>query len=232
MIPPDPQLPPLLAKGLFHASAAPGPVCVAMYRSPAAPDLQRQRQGPPGGGQRPGPLPWPRFRPLQLLLLPLLPMLLQRHLPAPCVWGLYGESRGRGGAAALQRLGSGHTWTVSPSQAFSAFFYAVDFLRTVMGLPVASLQQLGAAVVTVCNQTWSEVRPAPLFQGFVGWPLLPPGHSFVLQVEGPGPLQEPTAVRTILLARFGSGWALAGRPGARPQGAAETSLRPAPREGG
>lgn len=42
--------------------------------------------------------------------------------------------------------------------AFSAFFYAVDFLRTVMGLPVASLQQLGAAVVTVCNQTWSELQ--------------------------------------------------------------------------
>lgn len=97
MIPPDPQLPPLLAEGLFHASAAPGPVCVTVHRSPAAPDLQRQRQGPPGGGQRPGPLPRPRFGPLQLLLLPLLPMLLQRHLPAPCVWGLYGESSGRGG---------------------------------------------------------------------------------------------------------------------------------------
>lgn len=101
-------------------------------------------------------------------------MLLQRRLPAPCVWGLYGESRGRGGAAALQRLGSGHTWTVPPSQAFSAFFYTVDFLRTVMGLPVASLQQLEAAVATVCNQTWSEVRPAPLFQGFVGCPSCPP----------------------------------------------------------
>ncbi|XP_031306849.1 ectonucleoside triphosphate diphosphohydrolase 2 [Camelus dromedarius] len=41
--------------------------------------------------------------------------------------------------------------------AFSAFFYTVDFLRTVMGLPVATLQQLEAAVVTVCNQTWSEL---------------------------------------------------------------------------
>ncbi|MBV99015.1 Ectonucleoside triphosphate diphosphohydrolase 2, partial [Eschrichtius robustus] len=40
--------------------------------------------------------------------------------------------------------------------AFSAFFYTVDFLRTVMGLPVATLQQLEAAVVTICNQTWSE----------------------------------------------------------------------------
>ncbi|XP_040081530.1 ectonucleoside triphosphate diphosphohydrolase 2 isoform X2 [Oryx dammah] len=40
--------------------------------------------------------------------------------------------------------------------AFSAFFYTMDFLRTVMGLPVATLQQLDVAVVTVCNQTWSE----------------------------------------------------------------------------
>uniref|UniRef100_A0A8C2NXN0 apyrase n=1 Tax=Capra hircus TaxID=9925 RepID=A0A8C2NXN0_CAPHI len=42
--------------------------------------------------------------------------------------------------------------------AFSAFFYTMDFLRTVMGLPVATLQQLEVAVVTVCNQTWSELQ--------------------------------------------------------------------------
>ncbi|XP_070312350.1 ectonucleoside triphosphate diphosphohydrolase 2 isoform X3 [Odocoileus virginianus] len=42
--------------------------------------------------------------------------------------------------------------------AFSAFFYTVDFLRTVMGLPVATLQQLEAAVVTICSQTWSELQ--------------------------------------------------------------------------
>ncbi|XP_034520752.1 ectonucleoside triphosphate diphosphohydrolase 2 isoform X2 [Ailuropoda melanoleuca] len=41
---------------------------------------------------------------------------------------------------------------------FSAFFYTMDFLRTVMGLPVATLQQLEAAVATVCNQTWSELQ--------------------------------------------------------------------------
>ncbi|XP_021563510.1 ectonucleoside triphosphate diphosphohydrolase 2, partial [Carlito syrichta] len=40
--------------------------------------------------------------------------------------------------------------------AFSAFFYTVDFLRTVMELPVASLQQLEVAAVTVCSQTWAE----------------------------------------------------------------------------
>lgn len=49
----------------------------------------------------------------------------------------------------------------TPLQGFSAFFYTMDFLRTVMGLPVATLQQLEAAVATVCNQTWSEVRPPP-----------------------------------------------------------------------
>ncbi|XP_057581225.1 ectonucleoside triphosphate diphosphohydrolase 2 [Hippopotamus amphibius kiboko] len=42
--------------------------------------------------------------------------------------------------------------------AFSAFFYTVDFLRTAMGLPVETLEQLEAAVVTVCNQTWRELQ--------------------------------------------------------------------------
>ncbi|XP_014385164.1 PREDICTED: ectonucleoside triphosphate diphosphohydrolase 2, partial [Myotis brandtii] len=42
--------------------------------------------------------------------------------------------------------------------AFSAFFYTVDFLRTAMGLPVATLQQLEDAAVTVCSQTWSELQ--------------------------------------------------------------------------
>ncbi|CAO2598549.1 Ectonucleoside triphosphate diphosphohydrolase 2, partial [Lemmus lemmus] len=42
--------------------------------------------------------------------------------------------------------------------AFSAFFYTMDFLRTVMGLPVATLQQLEAATETVCNQTWAELQ--------------------------------------------------------------------------
>ncbi|XP_048202338.1 ectonucleoside triphosphate diphosphohydrolase 2 [Perognathus longimembris pacificus] len=42
--------------------------------------------------------------------------------------------------------------------AFSAFYYTVDFLQTVMGLPVATLQQLEAATITVCNQTWAELQ--------------------------------------------------------------------------
>lgn len=37
----------------------------------------------------------------------------------------------------------------------------MDFLRTVMGLSVATMQQLEVAVVTVCNQTWSEVNFLP-----------------------------------------------------------------------
>uniref|UniRef100_A0A2K5VH27 Ectonucleoside triphosphate diphosphohydrolase 2 n=1 Tax=Macaca fascicularis TaxID=9541 RepID=A0A2K5VH27_MACFA len=42
--------------------------------------------------------------------------------------------------------------------AFSAFFYTVNFLRTSMGLPVATLQQLEAAAVNVCNQTWAQLQ--------------------------------------------------------------------------
>lgn len=91
-------------------------------------------------------------------------------------------------------LGSGHGVTVPPSQAFSAFFYTVDFLRTVMGLPVATLQQLEAAVVTICNQTWSEVRPAPpssrAAQGAQPASVTRPDHSFALRVEGVLALSE------------------------------------------
>ncbi|XP_055988964.1 ectonucleoside triphosphate diphosphohydrolase 2 isoform X1 [Sorex fumeus] len=42
--------------------------------------------------------------------------------------------------------------------AFSAFFYTVDFLRTTMGLPVASLSQLEIAVRTLCSQSWDELQ--------------------------------------------------------------------------
>ncbi|XP_004640564.1 ectonucleoside triphosphate diphosphohydrolase 2 [Octodon degus] len=42
--------------------------------------------------------------------------------------------------------------------AFSAFYYTVDFLRTVMGLPTATLRQLDVAAVTTCNQTWTELQ--------------------------------------------------------------------------
>lgn len=55
--------------------------------------------------------------------------------------------------------------TAPPLQAFSAFYYTVDFLRTQMDLPVATLQQLEAAAMTICNQTWAEVRPTPSPQG-------------------------------------------------------------------
>ncbi|XP_019496267.1 PREDICTED: ectonucleoside triphosphate diphosphohydrolase 2-like isoform X2 [Hipposideros armiger] len=48
---------------------------------------------------------------------------------------------------------------------FSAFFYTVDFLRTVMGLPVTTIEQLEAAVVTLCNQAWSELQARAPDQG-------------------------------------------------------------------
>ncbi|XP_058380550.1 ectonucleoside triphosphate diphosphohydrolase 2 isoform X5 [Diceros bicornis minor] len=63
--------------------------------------------------------------------------------------------------------------------AFSAFFYTMDFLTTVMGLPVATLRQLEAAVVTICNQTWSEVAAALCSLG--GHPCCP------LEASHPGP---------------------------------------------
>ncbi|XP_058158742.1 ectonucleoside triphosphate diphosphohydrolase 2 [Dasypus novemcinctus] len=49
--------------------------------------------------------------------------------------------------------------------AFSAFFYTVDFLRTTMDLPVTTLQQLEAATVTVCNQTWDELQARAPWEG-------------------------------------------------------------------
>ncbi|XP_036892356.1 ectonucleoside triphosphate diphosphohydrolase 2 [Sturnira hondurensis] len=42
--------------------------------------------------------------------------------------------------------------------AFSAFFYTVDFLSSVMRLPVATPQQLETAVDTICKMTWSELQ--------------------------------------------------------------------------
>lgn len=48
-------------------------------------------------------------------------------------------------------------------QAFSAFYYTVDFLKTVMGLPVRTLKQLEEATEITCNQTWAEVKPVPIF---------------------------------------------------------------------
>uniref|UniRef100_A0A9L0IXH1 Ectonucleoside triphosphate diphosphohydrolase 2 n=1 Tax=Equus asinus TaxID=9793 RepID=A0A9L0IXH1_EQUAS len=62
--------------------------------------------------------------------------------------------------------------------AFSAFFYTVDFLRTVMGLPVATLQQLEVATTTLCSQTWSEVRLAPPWATQRAQPLLSRGYGF------------------------------------------------------
>lgn len=47
-------------------------------------------------------------------------------------------------------------------QAFSAFYYTVDFLTTVMALPVGTLKQLEEATEITCNQTWTEVRPVPI----------------------------------------------------------------------
>lgn len=42
-------------------------------------------------------------------------------------------------------------------QAFSAFFYTVDFIRTVMGRPVHLPNDLKDAAKTICATSWSEV---------------------------------------------------------------------------
>ncbi|XP_018088021.2 ectonucleoside triphosphate diphosphohydrolase 2 isoform X1 [Xenopus laevis] len=49
--------------------------------------------------------------------------------------------------------------------AFSAFFYTVDFMRTVMKLPVNSITDLDTATNTICNSTWDELMAkAPTLQ--------------------------------------------------------------------
>ncbi|XP_004593489.2 ectonucleoside triphosphate diphosphohydrolase 2 [Ochotona princeps] len=42
--------------------------------------------------------------------------------------------------------------------AFSAFYYTVEFLKSQLGLPLATLQQLEAAVETTCNLTWPQLQ--------------------------------------------------------------------------
>ncbi|XP_006863851.1 PREDICTED: ectonucleoside triphosphate diphosphohydrolase 2 [Chrysochloris asiatica] len=42
--------------------------------------------------------------------------------------------------------------------AFSAFFYTIEFLRTVMGFPVATLKQLEVATGRLCNHTWHQLQ--------------------------------------------------------------------------
>ncbi|KAF6124122.1 ectonucleoside triphosphate diphosphohydrolase 2 [Phyllostomus discolor] len=42
--------------------------------------------------------------------------------------------------------------------AFSGFFHTVDFLRSVMRLPVTTPEELETAVAAVCRQTWSQLK--------------------------------------------------------------------------
>lgn len=46
---------------------------------------------------------------------------------------------------------------VSIPQAFSAFFYTVDFIQTVMERPVHLPKDLKDAAETICATSWSEV---------------------------------------------------------------------------
>lgn len=47
---------------------------------------------------------------------------------------------------------------LSLCQAFSAFFYTVDFIQTVMGRPVHLPSDLKDAADTICATSWSKVR--------------------------------------------------------------------------
>ncbi|XP_010835390.1 PREDICTED: ectonucleoside triphosphate diphosphohydrolase 2 [Bison bison bison] len=107
--------------------------------------------------------------------------------------------------------------------AFSAFFYTMDFLRTVMGLPVATLQQLEGAVVTLCNQTWSEVRPAPTPPGLCRArcspaPRGPCRCSLALNLTGTAPLpsrdmiDSPLGLSVAPQALLSSDWGQCPRP--------------------
>ncbi|XP_075415882.1 ectonucleoside triphosphate diphosphohydrolase 2 [Tenrec ecaudatus] len=42
--------------------------------------------------------------------------------------------------------------------AFSAFFYIIDFLHTVLGWPVTTLSQLELASKSICSHTWQELQ--------------------------------------------------------------------------
>lgn len=77
------------------------------------------------------------------------PPVTGNFIVSPCRWE-WGDRR-------PEAPGAWPQCDCAPLQAFSAFYYTVDFLRTVMGLPVATLQQLEVATVTICNQTWAEV---------------------------------------------------------------------------
>ncbi|XP_010600727.1 ectonucleoside triphosphate diphosphohydrolase 2 [Loxodonta africana] len=95
--------------------------------------------------------------------------------------------------------------------AFSAFFYTVNFLRIVTGLPVASLQQLEAATVTICSQTWNELQTRAPGEGsrladycagamFV-WQLMSRGYGFDERAFGRVTFQQKAGDTAI-------GWAL------------------------
>lgn len=114
----------------------------------------------------------------------------------PPVAGNFIVSEGLGlGAGALLWVGSVLGMAVPSSQGFSAFFYTVDFLRTVMGLPVETLQQLEVAVVTICNQTWSEVSPTRALLGLCqgAWTALGCPEAQNLDWEDRGKSKGPTA---------------------------------------
>ena len=94
-----------------------------------------------------------------------------------------------------------------PPQAFSAFFYTVDFIQTVMGRTVRLPSDLKDAAETICATSWGEVG-SPGMVGRGG--LLRAGHHPVLRAAlGGGWVSSLGAGRGWLTAQVGMGSALA-----------------------
>ncbi|XP_066222735.1 ectonucleoside triphosphate diphosphohydrolase 2 [Saccopteryx leptura] len=95
--------------------------------------------------------------------------------------------------------------------AFSAFFYTMDFLKTAMGLPVATLQQLNASVIALCSQTWSELQTrAPAEESRL--PNYCAGATFIQQLLTQGYRFDERAFRRVTFQKKAGdtavGWAL------------------------
>ncbi|XP_045702063.1 ectonucleoside triphosphate diphosphohydrolase 2 [Phyllostomus hastatus] len=97
--------------------------------------------------------------------------------------------------------------------AFSAFFHTVDFLRSVMRLPVTSLEELMNSAVTVCQRTWSQLKalsPSPREEDRLSSYCA--GAMFVYQLLSRGyRFDEPAFSRVTFEKKVGDtavGWAL------------------------
>lgn len=123
-------------------------VLIALHRRPAARAFNGSTRVSLAGSSSPTLCRGLVSQLFRSVLLPLLRCSFSGRLPAPCGGKFIVSPEDRRGGPCPEVPG---VWSqcAGTFQAFSAFFYTMDFLRTVMGLPVATLQQLEVAVVTV-----------------------------------------------------------------------------------